>query len=145
MRRLPRQSLFHPIVFSFGVLLFASGLPIAGAFAADVTNGGQVNTIIRSQAALRRYLSTTSNHSSPLNALSDGARRRFLSTLRFNARGITGFSYDDLQRELTVSQAYNILALFGAQQDIAIIPDLRIVTNDDRQKLRAARASQKRE
>jgi hypothetical protein len=91
--------------------------------------------IIRSKYELDRYLAATAGSWSPLDYLSPAARRKFLSSIRYNATGITGFHYDGLQRELTVTQAYQVLALFGAQQDVAIIPHLRIATNEDRQTL----------
>jgi len=34
--------------------------------------------------------------------------------MKFNAAGVTTFRYDDLQNELTVRQAYDVLALSGS-------------------------------
>lgn len=51
---------------------------------------------------------------SPLNALSPGARERFLDSLVFNDRGLVEYRFDDMKRELSVTQAYRILRLFGA-------------------------------
>jgi hypothetical protein len=89
-------------------------------------------TPIRSQSDLERYLSSTSNSVSPLRALSAGARDRFISSITFNAKGITGFHYTDLQSELTASQVYDVLKLFGAEKDVAIIPNVRIETSADK-------------
>ena len=70
---------------------------------------------IRSDIDLATYLRTAGNDS-PLMALSPGARERFLATLTFNENGLVGYKYEELARELTASQAYRVLALFGAQR-----------------------------
>lgn len=70
---------------------------------------------IKSDADLATYL-RTAGEESPLMALSPGARERFLATLTFNENGLVGYKYEELARELTASQAYRILALFGAQR-----------------------------
>jgi hypothetical protein len=88
---------------------------------------------IRSRADLDRYRAATASSGSPLDALSPAGRRRFLASLRFNRSGITGFSYADLQSELTASQIYDVLKLFGAEKDVAIIPHVRVETPRDRQ------------
>ena len=72
--------------------------------------------VIRSQRDLQRYLSSHLKLDSPLNALSRGARERFLSSITFNEKGITGFHYADLQTELTASQMRDVLHLFGVEK-----------------------------
>ena len=93
--------------------------------------------ILRSQSDLQRYLSATANSSSPLNVLSSGARDRFVSSITFNEKGITGFRYSDLQSELTASQIYAVLQLFGAEKDLAIIPNVRVETNADKRAIQS--------
>ncbi len=93
--------------------------------------------VIRSQSDLQRYLSATANSDSPLNALSRGARERFLSSITFNEKGITGFHYADLQTELTASQMRDVLHLFGVEKDVAIIPNVRVETAADRRAIRS--------
>ena len=90
--------------------------------------------MIRSARDLQRYLSATGT--SPLSALSSGARERFLSSITFGAKGISGFHYADLQRELTASQMYDVLRLFGVQKDVAIIPNVRVDTPADKRVIR---------
>jgi hypothetical protein len=87
---------------------------------------------IGSEGALQRYLSATATSGTPLDALSSDARERFLSSITFGANGISGFHYADLQSELTASQIYDLLLLFGAQKDVAIIPNVRVETSADR-------------
>ena len=93
--------------------------------------------IIRSQSDLQRYLSTTATTGSPLDALSSGARDRFLSSITFGAKGITGFHFTDLQSELTANQIHDVLALFGAEKDVAIIPNVRVETAADKRTISA--------
>jgi len=92
---------------------------------------------IRSQVDLQRYLSATATPGSPLGALSSDARMRFLSSITFNEKGITGFKYSDLQSELTANQIVAVLQLFGVAKDITIIPNVRVETSSDRRAIRA--------
>ncbi|MGA0586032.1 TlpA family protein disulfide reductase [Dyella sp. KRB-257] len=70
---------------------------------------------ITTPEALARYLRDTPIERSPLGALSPGARKRFLASLRFGDRGLGGFATDDLDQTLTHAQTEAVLALFGAQ------------------------------
>lgn len=70
---------------------------------------------IRSRAELVRYVKETPATLSPLNRLSPSARARFLESLTFGKRGLSGYRYADLARELTPVQIYQILSLFGRQ------------------------------
>jgi|GEM_PF-2724590 len=92
-----------------------------------------LNAPIRSHRDLARHLRLARDEGSPLFALSNEARRRFLASLSFNENGLTGYRYDDLERELTATQAYLILALFGSQSDVARFPKLREKTSLDRE------------
>jgi hypothetical protein len=60
-----------------------------------------------------------------------------LSSITFNKKGITGFRFDDLQSELTASQIFDVLHLFGAERDLAIIPNVRVETAADRRVMRS--------
>ena len=125
-------------VGAVAVLLSVSGLFLSGcspASRASAAMSPSVVTpsgIIRSQSDLQRYLAVTAKSGSPLNALSSRARDRFISGLTFNAKGVTGFHYGDLQSELTASQIYNVLRLFGLEKDVQIIPNVRVETTADR-------------
>ena len=118
-------------------------LVISGCSPAD--RGGAVrapaavaaSATIRSQDGLQRYLVATATSDSPLGALSSGARARFLSSLTFNQRGVTGFHYGDLQAELTASQIVPLLALFGVEKDVAIIPNVRVESASDRRTIKS--------
>lgn len=69
---------------------------------------------IHSRATLHRYLTDTKMSNSPLRFLSPGAQKEFLKSLKFNKNGLTAFYYGVFD-EVTTSQEYQILQLFGAQ------------------------------
>lgn len=83
---------------------------------------------IRSRAELDAYLLRTRSAASPLSALSPSAQHRFLNSLRFTPAGLASFRYADLEAELTPTQAYKLLALFGVQQDVPLLKSAREVT-----------------
>lgn len=68
---------------------------------------------------------------SPLDALSPAARERFAESVVFRANGIGGFYTGDLEAELSATQAYRILALFGLQDAVSKLSGLRIETKLD--------------
>lgn len=70
---------------------------------------------ISSRAELVRYVKETPVTLSPLNSLSPSAKTRFLESLTFGKRGLSGYRYADLARELTPVQIHRILSLFGRQ------------------------------
>jgi hypothetical protein len=80
---------------------------------------------IKSAEDLREYLYSSNFHTGPLKKLSEAGRQRFIGSLTFNEKGLTGFRYEDLKAELTVSQIYKILSLFGAQDSTASIKGLK--------------------
>ena len=67
---------------------------------------------IKSAQDLQAHLANRLGRGSPLDALSPHARERFLAGLSFNARGLTGYRYDDVEAELSVSQAFELLGLY---------------------------------
>lgn len=70
---------------------------------------------IKSANDLAAYLKAAGPES-PFMGLTPGARERFIGSLVFNENGLVSFQYGDLSRELTASQAYRLLSLFGAQR-----------------------------
>lgn len=95
---------------------------------------------INSAAALGAYLDAMP-YDSPLLALSEPSRKRFTQSMTFNASGVTGFSYADIERELSVSQAYAVLALIGSQRVIVHLRKLAAPSDLDRS-IRTAMAQQ---
>jgi hypothetical protein len=68
---------------------------------------------------------------SPLMAMSVAGRERFLKSLRFNEKGITSYQYADLQSELSPTQIYRLLKLFGSERDASFFTDAQIRNDDD--------------
>lgn len=86
---------------------------------------------IKSRADINEYLQETAKSKSPLHLLSKAARARFLKSLTFNDAGLTGFSYADLEANLTPSQIYQVLALFGSQNSTPMIKNARVASELD--------------
>lgn len=70
--------------------------------------------------------------------LSAEARTRFIDSLTFNETGVTGFRTDDLERELTPSKIYKILALVGAEKSVRLLKGARITTSEDEKLMSSA-------
>lgn len=135
----------HFVVVVFGVLLFAGG----HVAAQELRSGTKVDTSesllaavqarragdrllspVHSQLELGTYLQSAK--ASPLDWLSPAAKRRFLASLTFNETGLTGFDYSDLRAELTATQIYQVLAIFGAQRVVPLIKGAHTETDVDR-------------
>lgn len=87
---------------------------------------------IKTESDLREYLNSSSVNTGPLKRLSEAGRDRFLSSLTFNEKGVSSFRYEDLQAELTVSQIYQVLALFGAQDVTSKMSEAKASSSLDR-------------
>lgn len=87
---------------------------------------------IKSTEDLNAYIARTPAANSPLSYLSPAAKSRFLSGLQFNEKGVASFSYADLEAELTPSQIYEILSLFGVQRTVPLMKGARVVNETDR-------------
>lgn len=76
---------------------------------------------IKSAADLTAYLAAAGNRTTPFTRMSDAARGRFIQSITFNENGITGFSYQDIQSEMSPTEIYQLLSLFGAQHVTPLI------------------------
>jgi hypothetical protein len=85
---------------------------------------------IRSKETLDTYLQTTPIAESPFQYLSPVDQKLFLSELVFDKGGLTSFPADVFEG-LTVTQAYELLALFGWQAVVPALPDLRVQSSLD--------------
>lgn len=88
--------------------------------------------VILSHEDLARYLSSTRPANNAFAVLSDGGRGEFFASLRFNENGLTTFSTRPLENELTPTQIYKVLSLFGAQRLTKLMSNARIETDLDR-------------
>lgn len=73
---------------------------------------------VKSVQSLQHYLAQTADAKNPLNALDAEPRQEFLDSLTFNENGLTSYSYQVLQNNLTPKQVKAVLALFGSQGDV---------------------------
>ncbi|MDH5823578.1 hypothetical protein QFW77_11330 [Luteimonas sp. RD2P54] len=85
---------------------------------------------VKSEADLRSLL-VEGAEGTPLAALSPGAQQRFLQSLVFSEAGLASFYYEDLRAELSPTQIYRLLSLFGAQRSTPSIPGLRVKSKAD--------------
>lgn len=85
---------------------------------------------IRSREDLSEHLRRMGDRS-PLAALPRDARIRFLDSLAFNDNGLTQYRFDVLVDNLTASQGYRILRLFGAEGTGSFLGNARIESEAD--------------
>lgn len=76
---------------------------------------------IRSRADLVRFLASPAASRSPLARMSILGKKRFLAGLTFNERGLTGYRFTDLEAELSPSDIYRVLSLFGAEHTTPLL------------------------
>lgn len=81
---------------------------------------------IKNEGDLHAYLASARAMQTPLDLLSPGAKRRFIDSLVFTPNGLGSFTYADIRNELTLSEAYQLLALFGREATAASIAGIRI-------------------
>ena len=87
---------------------------------------------IKSTQELNAYLSNVHKGESPLDRLSAPARERFLASLKFGDNGLASYSYVELESELSATEIYRILSLFGAQHTTSMLKNARQNTPADR-------------
>jgi hypothetical protein len=95
------------------MMLLATALPLG--LLATTAPAAPSKPPITSKAELDRYLRGTPTDTSPLNALSPGARKRFLAELMFYPHGV-GLNYGEPAAELTHAQMVALYGLFGEQK-----------------------------
>lgn len=97
MRGFPATGLLIAVCLTWGVVALAAN---------------PADDVIESRAELDAWLAQHPSRS-PLDALTPGARERFLLSLSFGAAGVDGFDASDLMDELSDAQIHAVLALFG--------------------------------
>jgi len=100
------------LAFLLATLAWSAGAPLA---ADGQTRQARETATIRNQAQLDAYLHAhaESGEPTPFDALSPGARERFLSSLAWGSTGLGGFDGADLAEELDDEQIHALLLLFG--------------------------------
>lgn len=93
---------------------------------------------IKSARDLSAFVSSNkAPESNPLLTLTPRGRKRFFESLRFSPEGLSSFNYAVLESELTASEAYKVLALFGMQHITPRLRNLKTQSETDRLILRA--------
>ncbi|WP_332604830.1 hypothetical protein [Acinetobacter sp. ESBL14] len=99
--------------------------------APNASEQSQLNHLIapiKSLDELNAYMRNTPKAKNPIEKLSKNGKARFLSSLRFNDKGLTSFGHLDLEAELSASEIYQILSLFGVQE---LISTSKLVIKND--------------
>ena len=110
--------------------------PVLEAYVVQQDLVAQQIAPIKSQVDLGNYLALRLDENSPLAALSPEARAQFISSLVFGANGLASFDYSSLRSELTPTQAYQVMALFGMQRTTALMKGLEIKSATDKMVMR---------
>lgn len=84
---------------------------------------------IKSNADLHIHLSTATD--SPLDRLSSHAKWLFVDSLIFGRRGLGSYRYDILEEELTLTEIYSVLSLFGVQHTTPMLKNAKSVSKAD--------------
>ena len=86
----------------------------------------QSSAVIQSEDNLAEHLNTLKALGSPLLHLSETGRKEFIDSIVWTDGGIGSFSALPLELELNVTQAYQILQLFGLESVITSLKNLTI-------------------
>jgi hypothetical protein len=90
------------------------------------------SALIRTKADLQFWINVKGK-SNPLNLLSADAKTRLVENAMYNDKGLITSGYiGDIRRELTPTQAYKVLSLFGAQSIAAKANNGKARTDLDR-------------
>ena len=80
---------------------------------------------VRNAGQFQAYLRDHRGPTSPFHALSPAARERFSRSLVFNENGLASYAYADLRNELSASQIYAAMRVFGAESSVSSIRGLK--------------------
>lgn len=122
------------MTFSFAVSFNALAVPLSdeNSELTETNLTVQNELAIKSVAELDKHLELSSAQKSPLGKLSDAGLNRFVSSLTFNDKGISGFSYAELEG-MNAADVHRILKLFGVQRTMPLIKNVRVSTKLDAQ------------
>lgn len=134
-----RQPLTRDEGMRLGILASACCLLLISTSAAasprDTTNAGAqrqwpldqarpIETRIASKTAWLEHIARNSDF--PLNKRPPLVLRNFVDSLAFTPKGLGSYSYLGLSLHLTTSEIHQVLSVFGAQETITAIANLRV-------------------
>ncbi|MDX1442660.1 MAG: hypothetical protein R3270_02655 [Gammaproteobacteria bacterium] len=130
------------MTFAFSLVFSLLG---AGAYAAPPQSNAnaqeQINSqigiasamaTIRSQEAAADFIKRPDVGTTAFGPLSSESRQKFVDSLVFTEKGLASFRYAELEAELTPTQIYKLLSLFGAQHAAFALDNARVETALDR-------------
>jgi hypothetical protein len=91
----------------------AAGIPTEARFAMD-----RAVAPVKSEQDLVEFMAK-SGQDNPLTLLSPDARKAFINSLVFTDSGLASFNHAILERELTATESYAVLELFGFQEAVS--------------------------
>lgn len=86
---------------------------------------------VKSSSDLKKY-QDRAGRTSPLEKLSPAAKSRFIESLSFSQNGLSQYRYDALQSELSASETYKVLRIFGAEQSAPFLHESKVKSDIDR-------------
>lgn len=89
------------------------------------------SALVRSFSDLEKYLAAFGDANSAFAPLSTEAQSTFFQSLKFSEKGLSSSTYRVLESELTPTQIYKVLSIFGMQHLTAKFRLARIVTATD--------------
>lgn len=88
---------------------------------------------IKSADQLVEFLASTEPSQNPLSMLSEGGLKVFLGSLSFGPEGLASFNSSILENELSLTESYAVLELFGFQEAVSGLDTQNIQPDADEQ------------
>ncbi len=107
----------------------AQSHPTRGAHSIELDRSAISAAPVQSRADLESHLAD--NPDSAIHQLSHGGRETLLTSLVLTDKGLGSFNYQVLEDELTPTQIYEVLSLFGLGELVSLFKHARIETSDD--------------
>jgi|GEM_PF-4707900 len=89
-------------------------------------------SLLQSKEDLERFLKSVPDELSPLGVLSDSGQQMFVESIVFSDEGrVASFRYDVLESELTPSEIFRVMSLFGMQEFAKNMANARVESQMD--------------
>ncbi|WP_052749074.1 hypothetical protein [Arsukibacterium ikkense] len=126
-----RKNIIWSTVFAIAAFNVSANSDLSGADSAKLNQLWE-NTVSHQLAPIKStkdLYKLDSNKS--WESLTEYAKNTFVESLVINDKGLAGFNYAVLEAELTVSEIYSILSLFGAQRLASLMTDAIVESETD--------------
>lgn len=88
---------------------------------------------IAKQSDLKSFLKSGGRLGELLSRLQPTSKKRFIDSLRFGDAGLASFYFQDIEEELSVSEIYQLLSLFGLQSGVSKFSNAPVRNSLDRE------------